>query len=515
MYTINCNTCYWNNTNNFEITDEILNEIIKKIDDNSSDDSDYLRKFEFDEVDIHQKSIELCDKSLSRISKHFKEIKTNNSFNQSIDNLSDDIEILNLGKNFNQPVLKWPNKLKELNLYSNEYSYSLENLPDSIKILGLNKCTVPIKKLPKSLEELRFYSSEISFECEITEQVNLIEIYDPNVNFNDVGKNCENMFISLEHCNQLEFTSVKLKKLTIMSFNVIDKKIIFPPNLKKLSLKIKEYNFPFDNLPETLNNFELLINNYTYKFDNLPTNLNKFVFSVSNNIYEHDFNLPESVKIIELINCGINTICNLPIGLEELKFENNDYNSKNCKNILNTNILPPNIKKLKLYYDCVIDVLPKFLEEVEFENIIEINNLDWETNLKKITFNVHFALPTHNIKFPPTLKYIHFGNYFNDSIDNLPNSVEIIELGNHHNHEISHFPDNLKKINFGKKYKYSIDNLPDGVEEIIITSKYDKQITKLPLSLKKISIYTKYKFMEELKQLCVKQNVILINKSFF
>lgn len=525
-YRINDDRCTYYSSNDEEITEEVIEKIIQNM--NNSNDIHIPKTFEFYDYDFifnnNNNQKKLFNKSLDIVSKYFSIIITTDGFNYNIDNISDSVKSLTLGKDFNQPVLQWAKGLKELTLLSTEYTYSLDNLPDSIEYLELNKCTVPIKKLPKSLKKLILNSHEILFECEITENIETIVINQNNyLNLKNIVKNCKNLELYSNIVSQLDNSDTfsKLESLIIHIGENIGDKIIFPSNLKKLSFFHTTYDFPFDNLPLTLNYFIFHNNTHNFNFDNMPTNLHTFDLSLYS-IYKNQLNLPESVKSIKLTNCSLKSINNLPINIEEFEIDydecynldDDDNNNNDNLNALNfvfyTSLSPHSIKKLKIKCNCVVDFLPKSVVDIEFDKYVDIRYFDWDkTNLEKIIFNIHFNYPIDNIKFPNTLKYVNFGNHFNYSIDNLPNSVEEIILGNHHNTEINHFPDNLKKIIFGKKYKYSIDNLPNDVEEITLTSKYDKQITSLPSKLKIISIYSKYKYMNQLVELCNNQNILI------
>jgi len=67
---------------------------------------------------------------------------------------------------------------------------------------------------------------------------------------------------------------------------------------------------------------------------------------------------------------------------------------------------------------------------------------------------------------------------------------------------ILNLPSKLKTIFFPpfSKFNQSIDNLPDSVETIILPTDYSEEIKKLPTNLKKMTIYDKYNILDMKKK---------------
>ena len=79
-----------------------------------------------------------------------------------------------------------------------------------------------------------------------------------------------------------------------------------------------------------------------------------------------------------------------------------------------------------------------------------------------------------------------FGHFFNQPIskENLPKSIECIDLGFDFNHPINNLPDTLKKLKLSWNFNYELDNLPTGLEDLTIGSSYSHPLNFLPGGLK-------------------------------
>ena len=78
-------------------------------------------------------------------------------FSANIDNLPDGLSYLKTGKNFKEPITKFPTRLKKLDMReSTSFNSSLNNLPQELEILILPDNFGKSFTLPKSLIELEF-----------------------------------------------------------------------------------------------------------------------------------------------------------------------------------------------------------------------------------------------------------------------------------------------------------------------------------------------------------------------
>lgn len=544
LYKISHNECTFSSYFDGNISEELVQQMIQVLKQNQHYDSNKPNIFRFSHP--FDKDKLLFNGSIDAISNHFQiiDLSDNPKFNHMIDKLNDMVQELYLGIGFTQQVSKWPSQLKTLYLSNGS---TLTNFPNGLEKLCVRKKDMIIEQLPESLNYLLVCNPSIKLSNPniVLETIKTIMIcYDDyenddmndngnnndnnndperiifakyNFMLSDFGSKCERLKLKVNIADQLNDTYHNLRYLSIhlAKHTSIKTKIVFPPNLKSLKIECCNYLHELDNLPFGLEKFEFITNDtYAHKFNNLPTSLIEFTYNNYNkfSLYKNELDLPHSVKYLTLMGCSNETIKNLPISIESVKIRNNPFND-NLNEIISFKLLPVSINTIECDSKCVIDYIPPLIKELTNCSIKEIKYFDWNlTQIEKIIFNVHFNLQIDKIKFPSTLKYIEFGNYFNSTISNLPDSVEYIKLGNHHKEPIEQYPANLKQIVYGKKFKHSISNLPDSVEKITITSKYDKEITKLPKSLKvlNINVCCGYKFMSKLKSLCDEMNIKLI-----
>jgi hypothetical protein len=88
------------------------------------------------------------------------------------------------------------------------------------------------------------------------------------------------------------------------------------------------------------------------------------------------------------------------------------------------------------------------------------------------------------------LKKMKFDYYFNKSIDNLPDTVEHIELNWEFNTPINKLPTNLKEITFGNFYNQPLTCLPEGLTSLRICKHFNQPLNKynIPRTLKHLYI---------------------------
>lgn len=169
-----------------------------------------------------------------------------------------------------------------------------------------------------------------------------------------------------------------------------------------------------------------------------------------------------------------------------------------CSNNLITNIinLPRRLKKL----DCSNNLIEKFhfnlgiikyinMQSNPIKNLTWINHIDFGidklSQLESIYYNNKFNSSIDILSQINTLKKIRFGEQFNKSVNNLPNSIEILIFGRYFNQPVNNLPCSLTHITFGYEFNQPIDNLPTGLKYIrfTIASKFKQSIDNLPNSL--------------------------------
>lgn len=201
----------------------------------------------------------------------------------------------------------------------------------------------------------------------------------------------------------------------------------------------------------------------------------------------------------EHITYTIDNYYNIAYNLNSVHFvkikKPNDYQKINSNtkvlivNIRNKleNIDDFEIKHIIFYqkYNHQLDYLPISATHVLFGK--DYNNeisLDEKTNLTYIFFGIHFNQKVDNL--PITTQIIIFGIYFNQSIDLLPSSLNLLILGYYYNKNTDNLPNTIKKIIFGYNFNKDTSNLPFKLEHLTINCCFNQKLEYLPPNIKEI-----------------------------
>lgn len=105
-----------------------------------------------------------------------------------------------------------------------------------------------------------------------------------------------------------------------------------------------------------------------------------------------------------------------------------------------------------------------------------------------------------NINLPSKLTYLELHNNVNWILENLPNGIEILELGYAFDLEMNNLSSGIKKNIFDQNSPYDkfLNCLPKSVKYLLLPQNYTKSICKLPKNLNIIKCYRKYKFINNL-----------------
>lgn len=164
----------------------------------------------------------------------------------------------------------------------------------------------------------------------------------------------------------------------------------------------------------------------------------------------------------------------------------------------NLNNLPQSIKKIYMfsaYYQNGYSNLPENLEELYIENsnntIINLNNLPANLKLLNINSPLHESFTFDHL--PVNLKHLHIGyscGLLQARLDNLPESLETLEINADFNFQIDNLPNNLKYLSIENiSFNQSIYNLPKELQYLVISSKeFNQPIGNLPLNLIEVAI---------------------------
>lgn len=113
----------------------------------------------------------------------------------------------------------------------------------------------------------------------------------------------------------------------------------------------------------------------------------------------------------------------------------------------------------------------------------ELNNIP--NTIHTIKFNYKFINPPCEI--PSNIKTVIFYEYSN-LLEELPHTIENIEIYKSFNHPVDKLHNNLKSLSLGWHFDQYIDNLPSSLEKIVLGSNFTHSINNLPSNVKFIYI---------------------------
>jgi hypothetical protein len=233
------------------------------------------------------------------------------------------------------------------------------------------------------------------------------------------------------------------------------------------------YGFDFYELTSFTNNDKeyIIENKIKYLYLNSNDNIPELPNTITHLKLGRYFNKPE----IEWVD-KIKNITHIFFG--------NHYNHSIEK-------LPETITHIFLGYEFnqSVDSLPKNLEYIKLGSKFNKSVDLLPINLKYIIFGNTFNSPIDNLPF--NLIGIKLYHYFNCPIKNLPSSIRYLHYSLHFSIPIF-FPKNLEQLILPDNYNEIVDNLPDTITHLHLGNIFDKKITKLPNCLKYIIFSNNY-----------------------
>lgn len=107
----------------------------------------------------------------------------------------------------------------------------------------------------------------------------------------------------------------------------------------------------------------------------------------------------------------------------------------------------------------------------------------WSFHITRLVLTAKYDKP---IKcFPPCLETLILDNY-NHDIDNLPDTITYLELGEIFDSHIKNFPNNLHTLIFGKFFNKQLTNFPSSLYKIVFGKYYDQPIIDFPRELRDV-----------------------------
>lgn len=131
-------------------------------------------------------------------------------------------------------------------------------------------------------------------------------------------------------------------------------------------------------------------------------------------------------------------------------------------------------------------------KDLDQPTIIEISISEISVNLNLIPATVHTLKFNYNFvnlpcEIPSNIKKVYFYEYC-DLLEELPDTIEDIEIHKGFNHQIDKLHCGIKSISTGWNFNQPIDNLPSSLEKIVLGINFNHQINNLPSNVKFIYI---------------------------
>jgi len=193
--------------------------------------------------------------------------------------------------------------------------------------------------------------------------------------------------------------------------------------------------------------------------------------------------------------CG--ELINIPYDVEKIIFSENDekeetsqFNNKigcmDCQNINCPRNLPNTLKYLITggCFNQSVDNLPNSITHLSLGTKVPIGEIS--EYLQQYYTMESFNQSVDNL--PLNLTNLTFGDDFNQSVDNLPSNIKVLTFGISFNQPVNKLPLSILELNFGYKFNQPVNNLPLSILELNFGNKFNQSIENLPLQIKKLSI---------------------------
>ena len=319
---------------------------------------------------------------------------------------------------------------------------------------------------------------------------------------------------------------VNYKKLIFSDYN--DYKICIVTNNKfeeKNNYKGSKFNKALDNTFENLINLQQLT--FGLWFNQPLTNSLEKLINLQQLTFGHYFNLPLANSLEKLINLQQLTFgfyFNQPlansldklINLQQLTF--GTWFNQPLENSLEKLI---NLQQL--IFCCYFNqVLANSLEKLinlrvltfgsEFNQSLG-NSLDKLINLQQLTFSWCFNQPLANsLDKLINLQQLTLGHEFKQKLE-IPFNIRILNLNCNNQYIIDNLPNSIEELELGIYFNLKLDDLPSSMRIIRIENeKYDRELNNLPKFLKKIILPTEY--IKEIKNInpeCIIEKIDFLN----
>ncbi len=210
-------------------------------------------------------------------------------------------------------------------------------------------------------------------------------------------------------------------------------------------------------------------------------------------------NIPESVKYLEISSWFNQKINRLPKNLTHLEF------GDTFNDIQKIDVFPEKLEYLKIpKYPHTLNNLPVGLKQLIVGKVKSVSNLpnklthitisanvpidDIPESVEYLNLDGDFNLPVNNL--PRNLKRLTLGLNFNQPLGNLPDCLEELELSDSFNQPIHTLPPNLKVLKLGDSFNSKIYSCGNNLEYISFGFGYELDLDMLPASVNRIEKHT-------------------------
>lgn len=123
---------------------------------------------------------------------------------------------------------------------------------------------------------------------------------------------------------------------------------------------------------------------------------------------------------------------------------------------------------------CLINKIPKSVTHIILGNSFNLPINNFHDGLIYIKFGGEFnqSMGTINNCFPQSMKEIHFGNKFDQSLDNLPNNLTHLSLGKFFSKSIKNIPTSITHLHLGNDFTTIKESLPKSITHLSICWNY-------------------------------------------
>ena len=148
-----------------------------------------------------------------------------------------------------------------------------------------------------------------------------------------------------------------------------------------------------------------------------------------------------------------------------------------------------------------VNALPPSITHLTFDRYSKFNHPvdSLPSSITHLTFGDYskFNHPVSNL--PSSITHLTFGINFNQPVDSIPSSITHLTIGSEFNQPVNALPSSIQYLTFDKysEFNQSLDNLPKFIELIELPFKYKLQISNLPPKLRIIKCSNKYPYIND------------------